>query len=180
MDVLTLKALHIVAVVCWFAGLFYIVRLFVYLRETMDRPAAERAVLDPQLQLMATRLWLGITWPSGVATVVLGLALLGTQYGLGPYPGWMHLKLALVAGLCAYHAGCHVIYHRLIRGVPVWSGRGFRIYNELATLFLVSIVFLVVLKSALSVVWGVLGLIGFAAVLMLGINVYRRVRQPTV
>ncbi|MEO0602410.1 MAG: CopD family protein, partial [Myxococcota bacterium] len=94
MDLLTLKALHICAVVAWFAGLFYIVRLFVYLRETMDRPEAERAVLDPQLRLMATRLWYGITWPSGVATVGLGLSLMGVQYGLGPYPDWLEVKLA--------------------------------------------------------------------------------------
>ncbi len=181
MDLLTLKALHICAVVAWFAGLFYIVRLFVYLRETMDRPEAERAVLDPQLRLMATRLWYGITWPAGLATVGFGLAVMGIQYGLlGPWPDWLALKLALVVGLCAYHASCEVLYRRLVAGEPVWSGRAFRIYNEVATLFLVAIVFLVVLKSALSVVWGVVGLVAFAVVLMMGITIYRRVRERTV
>lgn len=180
MDLLTFKALHICAVVAWFAGLFYIVRLFVYLRETMDRPAAEREVLDPQLRLMATRLWYGITWPAGLATVGFGLAVLGLQYGLPPYPGWLNLKLGLVVGLLAYHASCEVLYRRLVAGETVWTGRAFRIYNEVATLFLVAIVFLVVLKSALSVLWGVLGLVAFAALLMIGITVYRRVRERAV
>lgn len=180
MDILTLKALHICALVAWFAGLFYIVRLFVYLRETMDRPQAERAVLEPQLRVMATRLWFGITWPAGVATVVFGLWLLVAMFGWWPWPGWMNLKLALVGGLVAYHLSCGAILRRLVAGQPVWSGRGFRIYNEVATLFLVAIVFLVVLKSAMSVLWGAAGLALLSVVLMMGIEVYRRVRERAV
>ena len=176
MDFLTLKALHICAVVAWFAGLFYIVRLFVYLRETMDRPEVERAVLEPQLGLMATRLWYGITWPAGAASTLFGLWTLYAMFRFGPYPDWMLLKLALVAGLCAYHLSCEWILRRLVAGQPLWSGRGFRIYNEVATLFLVAIVFPVVLKSTLSVVWGTIGIAIFSGVLMFGIIVYRRVR----
>lgn len=170
----TLKALHIVAIVSWFAGLFYIVRLFVYLRETQDRAASERAILDPQLKLMARRLWLGITWPAAIASIVFGLSLAPYFW---PPPLWFQLKLAMVAGLVGYHLVCHWIFLGLQRGEPVWSSRSFRIWNEVATLFLVGIVFLVVLKDAMSLLWGVLGLTVFAAVLMAGITVYRRIRE---
>ncbi|MEQ1568373.1 MAG: CopD family protein [Myxococcota bacterium] len=171
---LPLKALHVVAVVAWFAGLFYIVRLFVYLAEVRARPAAERAVLEPQLQLMARRLWFGITWPAGLATIGFGLGLLGVFW---PPPLWLQLKLGLVGLLLGYHAVCHRIHADLQAGRPSWSSRSFRIWNEVATLLLVSIVFLVVMKDAMSVVWGALGLAVFAAVLMAGITVYRRARE---
>lgn len=168
-----LKSLHIIGVVTWFAGLFYIVRLFVYLAETRERPEAERAVLEPQLLLMARRLWFGITWPSAVFATVFGLALL-TVF---PLTGWLHLKLALVAGLWAYHLGCHRIHQAFQRHEPVWTSRSFRIYNELATLFLVSIVFVVVFKDALVLGYALVGVVLFAAALMAAIAVYRRVRE---
>lgn len=171
---LPLKALHIVSIVAWFAGLFYIVRLFVYLRETQDRAQAERDVLEPQLKLMASRLWFGITWPAAIASVAFGLGLL--QY-FWPPPLWLELKLLLVVGLVGYHLQCHRIHAGLQRGERVWSSRAFRMWNELATLFLVGIVFLVVMKDALSLVYGVVGLAIFTAVLMAGIVGYRRYRE---
>lgn len=174
MTYLVVKALHIVAVVAWFAGLFYIVRLFVYLAETAQRPEPERAVLRPQLQLMARRLWFGITWPAGIATVVFGLWL--ATYFLDASPGWLHLKLLLVAGLAGYHLWCHRLHAAFQRDEVPMSSRQLRIFNEVATLFLVAIVFVVVLKDALAMVWGVAGLVAFAAVLMAAITVYRRVR----
>ena len=67
-----IKALHIIFVVTWFAGLFYIVRLFIYQREAQDKPERERAVLTEQFKLMSKRLWLGITWPSAIITSILG------------------------------------------------------------------------------------------------------------
>ena len=171
---LTLKALHIIGVVTWFAGLFYIVRLFVYLRETQDRPQAERDVLQPQLRLMARRLWYGITWPSAVATLVLGTGLLHLFW---PPPGWLQVKLALVALLFGYHLVCDRLHRRLQAGEAVASSTFFRVWNEVATLFLVGIVFLVVLKDAISLVWAILGLLLFTGALMVGIVTYRRIRE---
>lgn len=167
-----LKSLHIIGVVTWFAGLFYIVRLFVYLAEVRERPADERAVLEPQLQLMARRLWFGITWPSAIVATAFGLGLL--QFF--EVTGWLEVKLLLVAGLWAYHLGCHVIHGRLQRGESSLSSRAFRIYNEVATLFLVSIVFLVVYKDALVLSWALGGLIALAAALMAAIVAYRKIR----
>lgn len=176
MSYLVFKALHIIFVVCWFAGLFYIVRLFVYLTEAHERPPAERDVLLPQLKLMAWRLWFGITWPSAIATAVFGAGMLHLFW---PVPRWLAIKLGLVAGLFAYHLACHWVHARLQADDPPWSSRTLRLWNELATLFLVSIVFLVVLKDALAMLWGIVGLVAFTAVLMAGITVYRRVRKDT-
>lgn len=173
MTFLTLKAIHIIAIVAWFAGLFYIVRLFVYLRETQDRPANERDVLQPQLRLMAYRLWFGITWPAAIATVAFGSAL---AWYFWPPPPWLQIKLGLVVLLVGYHLVCHGLHAALQRGEPIWSSRSFRIWNEVATLLLVGIVFLVVLKDAMSMLWGILGLFVFSAVLMAGITLYRWVR----
>lgn len=171
---LYLKALHIIAVVCWFAGLFYIVRLFVYLTETSERPAEEQAVLLPQLRMMARRLWFGITTPSMIATVLFGTALLHTYW---PPPLWLQIKLAAVVGLLCYHGVCHWLHRELQAGRVPWSSRTLRIWNEVSTLFLVGIVFLVVVKNGLSLVYGTVGLVIFAAVLMAGIVVYRRIRE---
>lgn len=170
----TLKATHIVFVVTWFAGLFYVVRLFVYLRELQDRPESEQVVLRPALEGMARRLWFGITWPSAVATGLLGGALLTWHW---PPPDWLGAKLLLVGLLFAYHASCHVLHRRLQRGEPVASGLLLRVWNEVATVFLVGIVFLVVLKDMMGLVWGVGGLTALVAVLLLGIMVVRRVRE---
>ena len=104
MSYAVLKALHIVFVVTWFAGLFYIVRLLIYIQEAHDKPANERDVLLPQLKLMSRRLWKGITWPSAILTAILGTSLVWSIPGYLQAP-WMHLKLTLVALLFAITVG---------------------------------------------------------------------------
>ncbi len=168
-----LKALHIVGVVAWFAALFYIVRLFVYLSETRDRPAAERAILEPQLQLMADRLWSIIGWPAGVFAVACGLGLL---YFFWPVPPWLHVKLGLVGLLIGYHLACQHYLVRFRRGQPTPGSTFFRLWNEGATLLLVAIVFVVVFKRALGALWGVGGLLALAAALTAGVALYRKAR----
>lgn len=173
MSYLVLKALHLIAVVAWFAGLFYIVRLFVYLAETHDRPEAERAILLPQFQLMARRLWFGITWPACLATAFFGVGLLHYRWPLEP---WLQIKLVLLVGLFGYHGWCHRLNAAFQRGERPMSPFALRVFNEVATVFLVAIVFLAVLKSALAPLWATVGLLGFAVVLMGGILLYRRMR----
>jgi putative membrane protein len=175
MSFLHLKALHIIFIVTWFAGLFYIVRLFVYQRETQEQPEAAKNILGPHLALMARRLWFGITWPSAVLTLILGISILVQNPAYLQLP-WMHLKLGLVLGLFGYHFYCHHIFKQLQNNIPVMSSTGLRVWNEVATIFLVAIVFLVVLKSTLDMAKGLLGLLIFTVVLMLAIRLYKKLR----
>ncbi|MFO7565554.1 MAG: CopD family protein [Enhygromyxa sp.] len=173
MPYLLAKAIHIVGFISWFAGLFYIVRLFVYHAEAGERPEPERAILQAQLELMAGRLWAIITVPAMILTIAAGLVMVAQ---LERIPIWLHIKFALLAGLIAYTFWCGSIRRRQQARTSTWTGRGLRVFNELGTMFAVAIVFLAVFKSALSIAWGVGGLLGLGVVLMLGIRLYRSIR----
>lgn len=168
------KALHIIFVVTWFAGLFYIVRLFIYNREAQDKPDAEREILQQQFRIMIKRLWFGITWPSCVLTVVFGSWLIVYNH---PIPTWLWIKLLFVAGLLLYHLSLHVIFQQQKNHIFKYTSQQLRVWNEVATVFLVAIVMLVVVRSGLGLLWGMIGLVGFVAVLMLAIMVYKRTRK---
>lgn len=172
---LYLKALHIIFIVTWFAGLFYSVRLFVYHAEALEADDTQREVLVPQYKLMQRRLWLGITWPSAVVTLAFGLGLLGQMPTLARM-GFMHAKFALVLALYAYHLRCHALFRQFQKDTATISSHALRVWNEVATLLLVGIVFLIVLKDALNAVWGTLGFILLSVVLMASIVAYRRLR----
>jgi len=125
---------------------------------------------------MAKRLWYGITWPSAIITLILGSLLL---FKIPAYLqlGFMHLKLLLVVFLYLYHFGCHYLYLRLQRGEKICSSFQLRLWNELATIFLVGIVFLIVLKNSLDMLWGLLGLAIFSLLLLVAIKIYRNMRE---
>ena len=89
---LYLLALHIIFVVTWFAGLFYIVRLFVYHSEAKEKPEPERSILISHFKGAEKRLWYGITWPSAIGTYIFGIWLLVDRYGAN-IPEWLFLKL---------------------------------------------------------------------------------------
>ncbi len=169
-------ALHIIFIVTWFAGLFYIVRLFVYQVEAKSRSQEEQNILIPQYQLMAKRLWYGITWPSFILTAIFGPLLLYLQPGYLSLT-FMHIKLTFVAGLFVYHFICHSFFKQLQKGVSSKSGNFFRIWNEVATLFLVAIVFLIVLKDNLNWIYGTLGFFGLSVLLMIAIKTYKKLRK---
>lgn len=176
MTYLYLKALHIIFVITWFAGLFYIVRLFIYHTEALGKNEPEKTILSEQLALMSKRLWLIISWPSAILTLILGTLLLVTQ------PSWlkmpfMHIKLGFVAMLFVYHFACHKIYRQLQSGIAKYSSTQLRVFNEVATLILFAVVFLIVLKSQLSWIWGTVGLISFAMILMIAIKLYKKFRK---
>lgn len=170
-----IKALHIIFVVTWFAGLFYIVRLFIYQTEALQKPEVERAILKPQLDMMASRLWYIITWPSAILTLILGISVLSYRWGYMQL-GFMHAKLAFVFLLYCYHGFCHVLFKELQAGKARWTSTQLRIWNEASTLLLFAIVFLIVLKSTLSMAWGLVGLLGLGVTLMLGIRIYKKYR----
>jgi len=168
------KALHVLFIVTWFSGLFYIVRLFIYNREAADKPEPEKSILQKQFAVMIRRLWLGITWPSAVLTLVFGLWTLQLY---GTIPGWLILKLCFVGGLYLYHFSLQHIYNNQAKGKFTYSSNQLRIWNEVATVFLLSIVMLVVVKENMSVVWGVVGLIIFVIILMSAIKIYKAIRD---
>ena len=177
--ILAVKALHIIFIVTWFAGLFYIVRLFVYQAEAAEKDEPERTILSNQYKIMAKRLWYGITWPSFILTMIFGPWLLILIPGIIKMP-YMHIKLTFVAGLMIYHIMCHIYFLKLQKGETTKSGTFFRIWNEVATLFLVAIVFLIVMKSTMNWVWGVVAFILFGILLMIAIKAYKSYRDKKI
>ncbi|MDM0121202.1 CopD family protein [Variovorax arabinosiphilus] len=139
---LWIKSLHIVFIASWFAGLFYLPRIFVNLAMVPPGSEAERA----RLLLMARKL-LRFTTFLAVPALVFGVWLwMGYGIGRGPGNGWMHAKLALVLVVIGYHHGCAVILRRLAAGTDRRSHRWYRWFNELPVLLLLAIVILVVVK----------------------------------
>lgn len=176
MDYLYIKALHVIFVVCWFAGLFYMVRLFIYTKEAYEKEEPAKSILTTQLILMQRKLWFIITWPAGVGTFVFGIWMITLNPAILMFP-WMWLKLIFVGLLALYHLQCHSFYNQQKAGVFNTSSFKLRLFNEIATVFLVAIVFLVIVKSTGGLVWGMLGLFIFAALLMGGVYIYKRQRQ---
>jgi protoporphyrinogen IX oxidase len=176
-----LKAIHIIFVVTWFAGLFYMPRLFIYNTEANDKDPVTKAVLQQQFGIMMKRLWFGITWPSAVLTLIMGTTvmfdnnwhtLLGDEAGR-----WLLVKLCFVFFLYGYHFSLHRIFKQQQQGIFRFSSQQLRVINEVATIFLVAIVILATVKSALSFIWGIGGLLAFIALLLLSIRLYKTLRQ---
>ncbi|MEN0054371.1 MAG: CopD family protein [Mucilaginibacter sp.] len=170
------KAIHIIFVVCWMAGLFYIVRLFIYHTEAQDKPEPDRSILSKQFEVMEKKLWYIITVPSILLTVAAGITMLILQPAWLHF-GWMHLKLTFVVGLGIYHHICQNKIKQMAGGVFKWTSTQLRLWNELATVLLFAIVFLVVLKSALNWIFGVVGLVSLAVILMIAVKIYKRYRE---
>jgi protoporphyrinogen IX oxidase len=174
-----IKSLHLIFVITWFAGLFYIVRLFVYHAEAKQKPQPEQDILIKQYQLMQYRLWYIITWPSAILASVFAFWMLfftslGQSWLQMP---WMHVKLAFVLLLYIYHLKCHQIFKQLQNNTVKHSSGFFRLWNEGATLILFAVVFLVILKNAINWIFGVLGIIAFSLLLMIGYKFYKKIRE---
>lgn len=176
MDLLYIKAIHIIFVVSWFAALFYIVRLFIYATEAQTKDDIARPILTQQLLLMQRKLWYIIGWPAAVGTIIFGwwMIFINPNY---LYLPWMWLKLIAVGFLCMYHWQCQRILVQQKQGVFKFSSTRLRLFNELATIFLVAIVFLVVIKSTSGLMWGILGMFIFAGFMMLAVFIYKRSRK---
>ena len=162
--------------VTWFAGLFYIPRLFIYHIEANEKPEPDRGILTKQLKIMTKRLWYIIAWPSAVLCTLFAIWLLVLMPVWLSQP-WMHVKLTFVALLIAYHLKCHGIFKQLQRDEVKYSSRFMRIWNEVTTIILFAVVFLVILKSAVNWIYGVVGIVVLGILLLLGIKLYKRIRD---
>lgn len=171
-----IKSLHLIFVITWFAGLFYIPRLFIYQIEAFHKSSPEKEILGKQLKLMAKRLWFIITWPSAILATVFAIWLLILMPAWLQQP-WMHVKLGFVLLLFIYHGKCHHLYKQLQNDVVKWSSNQMRIWNEGSTLILFAVVFLVIIKDEVNWIFGVLGIFSLAISLMLGIRLYKRIRD---
>jgi len=170
------KTLHIVGVVVWFAGLFYLVRLFIYHREAEELEPTVREAFQQQYSLMERRLANIITTPGMVVAVACAIGLLVVN-PTWLQQGWMHAKLGFVAALLAYHWFCYRLMGQLQRGHCSWSGRQLRALNELPTLLLVIVVMLVVFKNQFptgAATWFIVALVVFMAA---SIQFYARWRR---
>lgn len=185
--ILFFKAVHVIGFVSWFAGLFYLVRMFVYHVEAAAKPEPERSIMTQHFNLMEWRVYKIILNPAMMITWTAGLAMLGLDvsgvapmgYFISGTTGWMTVKLGLLALLLAYHLYCKKLIQRLEAGELPMTSTQFRLFNELPTLFLVAIAFIAVLGKAgrLNYLYLVLGIVGFVGLLMLGVKTYKRVRE---
>ena len=176
-----LKSLHLIFVMTWFAGLFYIVRLFVYQIEANDKPSPEKEILQKQFKIMTYRLWYIITWPSAVLASIFAFWMLfftdlGKSWLQMP---WMHVKLGFVFVLYLYHYKCHRIFKELQNDQVKYTTNYMRLWNEGATIILFAVVFLVILKNAVNWIYGVVGIMLFSILIMLGFQFYKRIREKS-
>lgn len=176
MDYLYVKALHIIFIVTWFAGLFYIVRLFIYHSEAEKKEEPAKSILQTQYKLMEKRLWYIITWPSAVLASIFAFWML-YQNPAYLQMSWMHVKLTFVLALYFYHGACHNIYKQLQKDEVKYTSLKLRIWNEVATIILFAVVFLVVLKNAINWIWGVIGIILVSVLLMMSVRLYKKIRN---
>ena len=176
-----LKALHIIFVVTWFAGLFYMPRLVIYLAEANEKANEEKKVIQDQLKIMLKRLWYGITWPSAIITLIFGIVvtfnggwnkIIFEKEGL-----WFLLKIFLVILLYGYHFSLQYLYNKSMKDEYPYSAQKVRYWNEVPTVLLFAIVLLVVVKQLISFFWGMIGIFGLLLLLFVAINLYKKIRS---
>ena len=176
MEYLYIKSFHLIFVITWFAGLFYIPRLFVYQIEAFHKPSPEKEILGKQLKLMAKRLWNIITWPSAILATIFAIWLIILQ-PLWLQEPWMQVKLGFVVLLIIYHLKTHQYFKQLQRDEVKKSSSYMRLWNEGATFILFAVVFLIILKSAIDWVFGIIGMIVLGILIMLGFKIYKNIRS---
>jgi putative membrane protein len=176
-----LKALHIIFVITWFAGIFYMPRLFIYNTEAETKSEEAKKILHEQFAIMMKRLWYGITIPSAILTLIFGPIVMfddGWNKVLFDEPGrWLLIKLIFVLLLYLYFFSLHKIFKQQLKGVFKYTSQQLRIWNEIATIFLVAIVMLAVVKQSISLVWGLVGMILLIIVLLCAIRIYKLLRS---
>ncbi|BAP17941.1 protoporphyrinogen oxidase HemJ [cyanobacterium endosymbiont of Epithemia turgida] len=169
------KAFHLIGIVVWFAGLFYLVRLFVYHVEASQETEPAQTILKTQYEIMEKRLYNIITTPGMVMTVTMAIGLIFTKPEILKL-GWLHIKLAFVALLLAYHFLCGWIMKQLEKGECQWTGQQFRAFNEAPTILLVIIILLAVFKKNLPLYLTTLLVFTLIITITLSIQLYTKKR----
>jgi putative membrane protein len=179
-----IKALHVIFVVTWFAALFYMPRLLIYHVEAAAKQEPDKTILSDQLKLMQRRLWNAIAWPSMALTWFFGLWLVILNQMLSPefqtnllLQPWFILKLVFVFMLSLYHLQTHFLFRQHQQNNIKWSSFKLRLWNEVATVFLFAIIFLVIPKQNSGWVWGTLGLVLFAIAIFSAVAIYKANRE---
>jgi protoporphyrinogen IX oxidase len=171
-----IKSLHVIFVVAWFAALFYMPRLLIYHTEAALKTEAEKTILGDQFKIMQRRLWNGIAWPSLILTWLFGLWMLILNPDL-LLQAWFVLKLVFVSALTLYHIQTHVMYRRQQNDIFRWTSFQLRLWNEVATIFLFIIIFLVIPKQNTGWVWGTLSVLVLAGAVFGATAIYRANRS---
>lgn len=168
-------AVHIVFVISWMAGLFYILSLFIYHTEANEKPEPEKSILIKQFTKMEATLWKIIATPAMIISLLAGVSMLTLHPGL-LQADWMHVKLGFVVGLLIYHFICQNMVKQLKNNQFKMTSFQLRLWRELATIFMIAIVFVVILKNALNWIYGLIGIMGIAMAIMIAVKLYKNYR----
>jgi putative membrane protein len=169
------KSFHFIGIVVWFAGLFYLVRLFVYHAEAEEKPEPAKTILKEQYQIMEKRLYNLITTPGMFVTVLMAIGLISTEPDV-LHDTWLHIKLTLVTLLIGYHFYCGWLLKKLANNESRWTGQQFRALNEVPTVLLAMIVLLAVFKQNLPVSSTIATIIAMIVLMVVTINFYAKKR----
>lgn len=175
---LTLKSLHIVGVVAWFAGMFYLVRIFVYHREALDMADPKKEILSAQFMIMEQRVYKIICNPGMIISWIAGIGMI-YLYGLEwlKQQPWMHVKLLFVLGLSAYHGICKGWMRKLAKGEKIFTSEKFRLLNEVPTVVLFVAVPLAIFKTHTNPLYLVVSTMLLIILLMAFTKLYKRIRE---
>ncbi|MBK8499902.1 MAG: CopD family protein [Flavobacteriales bacterium] len=167
------KALHLIAMVTYFAGTFHMVRVFVAHREALGKAEPDRGILHKQFSLLERRALYYLISPSLLLLIVLGIWMLAQQPALLKQP-FMHAKLGVVALLIGYHALMHRVYAQLKRAEVRWSALQLQLFAQGPTVLLFTLVVLVIMRDRLGWVWGSMGLLVVGGVIAYAVARTRR------
>ena len=176
MDYLIAKCIHIIFVVSYFAGLFYMVRLFIYHTEALEKEEPERSILHKQFSFMEERLWNIITVPALILMVLSGIYMFYAMQWVYFTQGWMHVKLLFIVFLFVYHYYSWHIMKRLQAGQTTLTSVQLRMLNEVATIILFAVVFAVVLRGYFVAYWyaSLLAFVAMGVLIMLVVKLVNK------
>ena len=174
-----IKALHVIFMVTWFAALFYMPRLLIYHVEASLKQEPDKSILSEQFKIMQRRLWNAIAWPSMAMTWGFGLWMLLLKLQL-LLMSWFILKLVFVFLLSLYHLQTNNIFQQHQKNELKWSSFKLRLWNEVATVFLFAIIFLVVPHQSTGWVWAMLGLVLFIITIFSAVAIYKANREKKI